>query len=119
MLGSRALGRVDQELVHSVCVCVCCEHTVCVYLYVCMHTCGLAHLCRTQCEVCVCLHVTVLPTGNSWLCFFEVRLLLSDKQREKQVLELADSSVQHVLFAFITVLNHQTKRKTLYLIKYK
>ncbi len=55
--------------------------------------------------VCVSLRAAALPTGNSWLCCFEVRLLASDRYREEQVLELADSSVQHVLFAFITVLN--------------
>lgn len=59
--------------------------------------------------VCMWLQVIALPTGNSWLCCFEVKLLLSDKQRAEQVLKLADSSVQHVLCAFITVLTNQKK----------
>lgn len=76
-----------------------------------MHICGLTYQCRTQSVVCVCLQVTALPAGNFWLCCFEVRLLLSDKQRGEQVLELADSSVQHVLFAFTAVLKNQTLKK--------
>lgn len=71
-----------------------------------MHICGLTYQCRTQRVVCVCLQVTALPTGSFWLCCFEVRLLLSDKQRVEQVLQLADSFVQHVLFAFTAVLRN-------------
>lgn len=73
-------------------------------LHVSVHTCVVAHLRRIQCVVCVCLQVTALPTGNPWLCCFEVRQLLSDKnQGAEQVLEPADSSVQHVLSAFMSV----------------
>lgn len=45
-----------------------------------MHKCGLTYQCRTQSVVCVCLQVTALPAGIIWLCCFEVRLHLSDKQ---------------------------------------
>lgn len=70
-----------------------------VFLHMCLPTCGLTYQHRTQSVVCICLQITALPTGNFWLCCFEVMLLLSDKQRAEQVLELADSSVQHVPFA--------------------
>lgn len=73
--------------------------------------CVVAQLCGAQCVVCVCMQAAALPTGNSWLCCFEVRPLSSDKQREEQVLEPADSSVQRVLFAFITVVTDQAIKK--------
>lgn len=85
---------------------------LCVSLHMYMHAYTWANLqARTHCVVCVCLQVTVLPAGNSWLRCFEVRLLLFDKQRAEQVLELADSFVQRVLFALIAVLkDHPLKR---------
>lgn len=58
--------------------------------------------------VCACLQVIALSAGDSWLCCFEVRQLLSDTQRVEQVLEPPDSSAQDGLFAFIAVLNDQT-----------
>lgn len=100
------------------CLCVCCVHTyctcVCVYsLVVYKQECGINQLCRSQCVLCVCLRITALPTGNCWLCCFEVRLLSLMNREDEQVLEQADSSAQHVLFAFITLLHDQTIKKNI------